>query len=143
MEQNITVVGLDVSKKTLVTGVLPPHMDRATESKTIPNDPQAIEREVRRWAAQGPVIFVYEAGPCGYQIHRQIVRMGCRCAIVAPGLIPARPTDRVKTDRLHRKYWRLVSRAKHHSVAVTAVARELAGFVWAIGQQVPSRLAAQ
>jgi transposase len=40
-------------------------------------------------------------------------------------------------DRLHRKYWRLVNRGKSHSVAVAAVARELAGFVWAIGQQMP------
>jgi transposase len=99
MEQDITVVGLDVSKKMLVTGVLPLHRDRISESKAIPNDPPAIEREVRRLAAQGPVIFVYEAGPCGYEIHRQIVRMGHRCAVIAPGLIPSRPTDRVKTDR--------------------------------------------
>jgi len=99
MEQNTTVIGLDVSKKTLVTGVLPPDMERVTESKGIPNDPQAIKREVQRLAAKGPLIFVYEAGPCGYEIYRQIARMGYRCAIVAPGLIPTRPTDRVKTDR--------------------------------------------
>ncbi|GMA64859.1 IS110 family transposase [Alicyclobacillus fastidiosus] len=36
-------------------------------------------------------------------------------------------------DRLHRKYFRLISRGKNHSVAVTAVARELLGFIWAIG----------
>ena len=34
--------------------------------------------------------------------------------------------------RLHDKYWRLVTRGKCTSKAVTAVARELAGFVWAI-----------
>ena len=99
MEQNITVVGLDVSKKTLVTGVLPPGMDRVTESKAIPNDLQSIAREVQRLAARGPLVFVYEAGPCGYEIHRQITRMGHRCVVIAPGLIPSRPTDRVKTDR--------------------------------------------
>jgi len=38
-------------------------------------------------------------------------------------------------ERLHRKYWRMVSRGKRSTVAVTAVARELAGFVWALGQQ--------
>ena len=37
--------------------------------------------------------------------------------------------------RLHHKYWRMTSRGKRSTVAVTAVARELAGFVWAIGQQ--------
>lgn len=36
--------------------------------------------------------------------------------------------------RLHRKYSRLTGRGKRSTVAVTAVARELAGFVWAIGQ---------
>jgi len=37
-------------------------------------------------------------------------------------------------QRLHSKYWRLVGRGKHSTKAVTAVARELAGFVWAVMQ---------
>ncbi len=36
--------------------------------------------------------------------------------------------------RLHGKYWRLVSKGKCSTKAVTAVARELTGFVWAIMQ---------
>jgi transposase len=36
--------------------------------------------------------------------------------------------------RLCRKYHKLVDKAKRSTVAVTAVARELAGFIWAIGQ---------
>jgi transposase len=34
--------------------------------------------------------------------------------------------------RLHRRYWRLVNNGKHPNKAVTAVAREFAGFVWAM-----------
>ena len=34
--------------------------------------------------------------------------------------------------RLHKKYLRLVFNGKHKNVAVTAVARELAGFIWAV-----------
>jgi transposase len=34
--------------------------------------------------------------------------------------------------RLHRKFVRLVFDGKHKNVAVTAVARELAGFIWAV-----------
>jgi transposase len=34
--------------------------------------------------------------------------------------------------RLHKKYVRLVMKGKHKNVAVTAVARELAGFIWAV-----------
>lgn len=39
-------------------------------------------------------------------------------------------------DRLHRKYWRMVGRGKPHQVAAVAVARELAGFVWAVARTV-------
>ena len=42
----------------------------------------------------------------------------------------ARKADR----RLHKKYWHLVNRGKRTQTAVVAVARELVGFIWAIGQ---------
>ena len=34
--------------------------------------------------------------------------------------------------RLHRVYWKLTHKGKHHNVAVTACARELVGFIWAL-----------
>lgn len=45
--------------------------------------------------------------------------------------------------RLHRRYWRLTSRGKAPQQAVTAVARELLGFIWAIGTQVEREHAEQ
>jgi transposase len=42
---------------------------------------------------------VYEAGPCGYALARQLARLGYRCEVVAPSRIPRRPGERVKTDR--------------------------------------------
>jgi hypothetical protein len=42
--------------------------------------------------------------------------------------------------RLHHKLRRLAARGKRRSVAVTAVARELLGFVWAIACLVESSL---
>ena len=44
--------------------------------------------------------------------------------------------------RLHRKFLRMTSRNKLHQVTVVAVARELAGFVWSIGQHIPTVAAA-
>lgn len=41
---------------------------------------------------------------------------------------------RTAEHRLHRKYVRLTSRGKRSTVAATAIARELIGFIWAIGQ---------
>jgi transposase len=42
---------------------------------------------------------VYEAGPCGYWLHRYLTRQGIECQIIAASLIPKKPGDRVKTDR--------------------------------------------
>ena len=38
-------------------------------------------------------------------------------------------------ERLHRRYWRIVNKGKRTTVAAVAVARELAGLVWAVMQE--------
>lgn len=38
-------------------------------------------------------------------------------------------------NRLHKRYYRLVGRGKASGKAITAVARELAGFIWAIAHE--------
>jgi transposase len=45
------------------------------------------------------VSFCYEAGPCGYDVYRQLIDLGQRCDVVSPSLIPKKSGDRVKTDR--------------------------------------------
>jgi transposase len=45
----------------------------------------------------------------------------------------------VAQQRLHRRFWRLVQRGKPTTVAATAVARELTGFVWAALRMVNER----
>ena len=41
---------------------------------------------------------VYEAGPTGYGLQRELARRGYQCQVIAPSLIPKRAGDRVKTD---------------------------------------------
>ncbi len=36
---------------------------------------------------------------------------------------------------LHKKYFRLLSRGKSSKTAIAAIARELAGFIWAVTQE--------
>jgi transposase len=38
-------------------------------------------------------------------------------------------------ERLHRRHWKLTNKSKPAGKVITAVARELAGFIWAIGVQ--------
>lgn len=99
MEQYNTVVGLDVHKDTLTVAVLPPNAERVSQTMQIRNDPMAISQLVRRLTPHGPLAFVYEAGPCGYEVQRQLTALGVLCAVLAPALTPVRPGDRVKTDR--------------------------------------------
>jgi transposase len=40
-----------------------------------------------------------EAGPTGFGLHRRLIAAGVDSVVVAPGLVPSRPGDRVKTDR--------------------------------------------
>jgi transposase len=44
--------------------------------------------------------------------------------------------------RLNKRYWRLTSKGKEPGKAITAVARELVGFIWAIGVQAEREAAA-
>jgi transposase len=93
------VVGLDVHKKSIAVAVLRPEEGTRLENWTIANDPPEITKLVKGLEAKGSPHFCYEAGPCGYPVYRQITGMGWPCAVIAPGLTPVRPGDRVKTDR--------------------------------------------
>jgi transposase len=60
----------------------------------------SMRRVVQRLAAKhGQVHFCYEAGPTGYGLYRLITSMGHDCMVVAPSLIPRKPSDRIKTNR--------------------------------------------
>jgi len=94
-----TVVGLDVHKESIVAAVLPPDSDRVALATKFENTPTAIKAFVERLRSRGALTFVYEAGPCGYQVHRDLTAQVQECVVIAPGLIPKRPGDKVKTDR--------------------------------------------
>lgn len=48
---------------------------------------------------EGEVRIVYEAGPCGYELHRRLTKAGYQCQVAAPALTPRKPGERVKTNR--------------------------------------------
>jgi len=71
----------------------------------------------------------------GWQYQR-VVRNGARIKRRRTGQAAELIAIAEKCDvRLHRRFTRLTSRGKRSVVAVVAVARELAGFIWAIGQK--------
>lgn len=99
--QNTTFIGMDVHKKTIVVALLLPRAKKPELVGTYSNDPLVIKRLVKRLKtrAPGPLVACYEAGPCGYELQRQLTSLGLQCVVVAPSLIPRKPGERVKTDR--------------------------------------------
>jgi transposase len=63
---------------------------------TLAFDHGAVEAELRAWPGAR---VCQEAGPSGCGLHRRLVAAGIESAVVAPGLVPSRPGDRVKTDK--------------------------------------------
>jgi hypothetical protein len=84
-DQHSTIVGLDVHKESITVAVLPSDVRRFEEIATTENRPRAIGRLVKRVTKKREAAFVYEAGPCGFTLHR---RLGCQAAVIAPGLTP-------------------------------------------------------
>lgn len=100
MKQCSKFIGLDAHKETIAVAVADHDGSKPRFFGEIPNTPDAVKKLLTSVSPQGEVVsFCYEAGPCGYGLYRQITSAGHACDVVAPSLIPAKPGDRVKTDR--------------------------------------------
>jgi transposase len=100
MNECSVYVGLDAHKETIAVAIAFPGRRAPLYRGEISNTPSAVKRLIGKLSPDGEVLRVcYEAGPCGYGLQRQISAMGHDCMVVAPGLIPRKAGERVKTDR--------------------------------------------
>jgi transposase len=96
-------VGLDVHAASIRLCAI--RADELIDERTLPYDEAAVTAAIARWPGAR---CCYEAGPTGFGLHRHLRAQGIACDVVAPGLVPARPGERVKTDpRDARKLARL------------------------------------
>lgn len=100
MKDDSTVyVGLDVHKESITV----PYAIDAGEVESlgkIGTTQTGIDRLCKRLQSKAShVRAVYEAGPCGCGLYRQLAQRGFESMVCAPSLIPGKPGERVKTDR--------------------------------------------
>ena len=91
-------VGLDVHAATIAVAVAEPEGE-VRSLGTIPNEPDAVRRLMKRLGPADQLRACYEAGPCGYTLYWQLAQLGVACQVIAPTLVPVKAGDRVKTDR--------------------------------------------
>lgn len=99
MKMKLRYVGLDVHVERIAVAVAEGR-EEPRSLGTIANSGEAVRRLIGRLGPVEKLRVCYEAGQCGFVLYWQLQQMGVHCAVIAPSLIPRRPGERVKTDRL-------------------------------------------
>lgn len=97
MKNGTRFVGLDVHADSIAVAVAEPSGEIRSLG-TIPGDPDAVRKLLRKLGPPETLRACYEAGPCGYVLYWQLTQLGVACSVVAPTLVPVKVGDRVKTD---------------------------------------------
>ena len=92
-------VGLDVHKETIDVFGFSDDDPAAVVEKRITNSISSIAKTFKKLLERGSIIACYEAGCMGFELQRKLRDMRVPCIVAAPGKVPRRPTDRIKTDR--------------------------------------------
>lgn len=100
MKESTRFVGLDDSKASIEVAVADGGRDgEVRRYGIIPNTPEALRKLVRSLGRPKHLYFVYEAGPGGYGIYRELWALGASCMVAAPSKTPRRAGDHIKNDR--------------------------------------------
>ena len=130
-------VGLDVHQSSITAAILEGDA-HDPEVVRMNSDLNTVRRLFRRLSKRGVPRSCYEASGAGYVLQRALDNDGFHCEVIAPSLIPRKPGDRRKTDRLDAIMLARLYRSGHLTpVAVPDEEQE------AVRQLVRARLAVQ
>ena len=96
MHNHRMLVGLDVHAKASIAAGLELESGEL-RFRRLTGPPRSVVNYLE--GLPGPVLASYEAGPVGYGLAREAAARGIEVRVCAPGSIPRKPNERVKTDR--------------------------------------------
>jgi len=99
MQQSTIWVGLDVHKNSITAAILEGDESHA-EIVQFPSGLNKVRKLFRKLSDRGNVRSCYEASGAGFVLYRALTEDGFSCEVIAPSLMPHKPGDRRKTDRI-------------------------------------------
>tara|TARA_R110002072_G_scaffold274624_1_gene435455 strand:- start:518 stop:1624 length:1107 start_codon:yes stop_codon:yes gene_type:complete len=100
MDNPITgFVGLDVHATSIAISFAATGRSKPRFVGTVGVKPAQLTKALAQLGEPTSLQVVYEAGPCGYTLARELAEQGYHCEVIAPAKVPRGPGDRVKTDR--------------------------------------------
>ena len=77
MKKIVHYLGLDVHKETIAVAIAPENTTEVRHYGIIGGTLEAVDKLVKKLSSENiDLRFVYEAGPCGYVIHRHLKNKG-------------------------------------------------------------------
>jgi transposase len=91
--------GLDVHKDSTAIGAAEAGRETPRFIGTVGPELAELLKALKSLGKPETMLVVYEAGPCGYGLVRQLRLRGYNCEVIAASKIARRPGERIKTDR--------------------------------------------
>ena len=104
--KTIVYVGMDVHSEDNCMAVYLDEREELEYESTIPNTGEMVQKFFEKLKKSYPdckIYTIYEAGPTGFVLYRQLKALGISCVVAAPSLLPHTRGDRLKTDRRDAK----------------------------------------
>lgn len=99
--QSTVYVGLDVHKNSIVLAArIDRHQEWLAERTFCTKDLSKLKKFLKKLSKYGTLSCCYEASGAGFYLYRLLRSWGVHCEVIASSLIPTKPGDRRKNDRL-------------------------------------------
>ena len=96
----ILYVGMDVDSEKITTAAIGGVGTDELREQVVRSNVASVKKYFAKLKETGvEVRACYEAGFCGFELVRRLLEMDIRCTVAAPGMMPKKPSERVKADR--------------------------------------------